>query len=344
MQQRKVHKMSLLKVEDTSMYFDNRVNKKQKVCVLSKINLEIEEGEIVAVVGESGCGKTTLGKMIVGIHKPTYGKIVYKGKDISKLRRSEFRDYRLGVQMVHQDSFAALNPNRTIFQSLSMPLLQHKIARNKQEAETILKEYFEEVGLVPQEQFLYKYPHQLSGGQRQRILLARALSVKPKLIVADEPVSMVDVSLRISLIDLMTKMNKKYNISFVYITHDLATARYIAKNGRLVVMYLGKVIELNNIYDAIDNPKHPYFHALLAAVPQSIGKRRDGGSKGLPLRTLDMPSIINPPSGCKFHTRCPYYTEKCEKEEPELVEYKGGYVACHYVQQIEKKRLESKIK
>lgn len=334
--------MSLLKIDNLSIEFDNRVNKKQKVTVLSDINLEVGEGEIVAVVGESGCGKTTLGKLIVGIHKQTKGNILYKGKDIRNLKRAEFKDYRLGVQMVHQDSFAALNPNRTIFQSLSMPLLQHKIAKNKAEAEEILKEYFAEVGLVPQEQFLYKYPHQLSGGQRQRILLARALSVKPKLIVADEPVSMVDVSLRISLIDLMTKMNKKYNISFVYITHDLATARYIAKNGRLVVMYLGKIIELNNIYDAIDNPKHPYFHALLAAVPQSVGKRSDGGSKELPLRTLDMPSIINPPSGCKFHTRCPYFTEKCKMEEPKLVQYKGGYVACHHVEIIEKERQKVK--
>lgn len=334
--------MSLLKIENLDIEFDNRVNKKQKIKVLSDINLEVEEGEIVAVVGESGCGKTTLGKLIVGIHKQTKGNILYNGKEISKLKRADFKDYRLGVQMVHQDSFAALNPNRTIFQSLSMPLLQHKIAKNKQEAEEILKEYFAEVGLVPQEQFLYKYPHQLSGGQRQRILLARALSVKPKLIVADEPVSMVDVSLRISLIDLMTKMNKKYNISFIYITHDLATARYIAKNGRLVVMYLGRIIELNNIYDAIDNPKHPYFHALLAAVPQSVGKRVDGGSKELPLRTLDMPSIINPPSGCKFHTRCPYYTEKCEKEEPNLRLYKGGYVACHHVEQVEQVRLKNK--
>lgn len=330
--------MSLLEVKNLDIEFDNRVNKKEKVKVLSNINLDINEGEIIAVVGESGCGKTTLGKLMVGIHKQTSGELLYNGKEISKLKGKDYKDYRLGVQMVHQDSFAALNPNRTIFQSLSLPLLQHKIAKNKAEAEEILKEYFAEVGLVPYDQFFYKYPHQLSGGQRQRVLLARALSVKPKLIVADEPVSMVDVSLRISLIDLMTKMNKKYNISFVYITHDLATARYIAKNGRLVVMYLGRIIELNNIYDAIDNPKHPYFHALLAAVPQSVGKRNDGGSKALPLRTLDMPSIINPPSGCKFHTRCPYYDEKCEKEEPELKVYKGGYVACHYAEKVEKER------
>lgn len=333
--------MGLLSVENASISFDSRVNRKEKVEVLSDVNLEVNKGEIVVVVGESGCGKTTLGKMIVGLYKPTKGKIIYRGKDICKLKGKEFKEYRLGVQMVHQDSFAALNPNRTIFQSLCMPLIQHKIAKNKKEAEDILRESFQEVGLVPQEQFLYKYPHQLSGGQRQRVLLARALSVKPELIVADEPVSMVDVSLRISLIDLMTKMNKKFGISFVYITHDLATARYIAKDGRLVVMYLGKVIELNNITDAIDRPKHPYFHALLAAVPKSIKFRKKYSTKQLPLSTLDMPSIVNPPTGCRFHTRCPYCTEKCEKEEPQLAEYKGGYVACHYPEEVEAKRAQS---
>lgn len=328
--------MSLLEIEGLGIEFDNRVNKKQKVSVLSDINLNIEEGEIVAVVGESGCGKTTLGKIIVGIHKNTKGDIRYKGKSIKKLKGKDFKDYRLGVQMVHQDSFAALNPNRTIFQSLSMPLLQHKIAKNKEAAEEILKTFFREVGLVPEEQFLYKYPHQLSGGQRQRILLARALSVNPKLIVADEPVSMVDVSLRISLIDLMTRMNKKYNISFVYITHDLATARYVAKNGRLIVMYLGKVIEINNIIEAIENPKHPYFHALLSAVPTTIGVENRSAKK-LPLRTLDMPSITNPPTGCRFHTRCLYYTDECITEEPKLSLFKGGYVACHHAEKINNK-------
>ena len=317
--------MSLLKVDNTSMYFDNRVNKKEKVCVLSDIDLEIAEGEIVAIVGESGCGKTTLGKMIVGLHKPTKGKIIYRDKDISNLKRGEFKDYRLGVQMVHQDSFAALNPNRTIFQSLSMPLLQHKIAKNKEEAEKILKEYFEEVGLVPQEQFLYKYPHQLSGGQRQRILLARALSVKPKLIVADEPVSMVDVSLRISLIDLMTKMNKKYNISFIYITHDLATARYIAKNGRLVVMYLGKIVELADGDALYHEPLHPYSQALLSAIPIPDPTKK----KSRIILTGEVPSPVNPPSGCRFHTRCFKCTEICKKEEPKFEDIGGGHkVAC----------------
>ena len=325
--------MDVLTVNDMGISFDSRAKKGEKVKILQNINLTVGEGEIVALVGESGCGKTTLGKAMVGIHSPTTGTICYRGKDISKLSKSEFMEYRLGVQMVHQDSFAALNPNRTIFQSLSLPLLHNKLARNNKEAESILHEYFTEVGLTPPDQFLYKYPHQLSGGQRQRILLARALSVKPKLIVADEPVSMVDVSLRIALIDLMTRMNQKYNISFVYITHDLATARYVAKDGRLAVMYLGKIVELNNIREAIDNPKHPYFQALISAVPSHFGLGKSE-MKDLPLRSLDMPSVNNPPSGCSFHTRCPYYKERCEKESPELRDYKGGKIACHYAEEI----------
>ncbi len=325
--------MDVLTVKDMGISFDSRTKKGEKVKILQNINLSVREGEIVALVGESGCGKTTLGKAMVGIHTPTTGAILYRGKDIAKLSKKEFMEYRLGVQMVHQDSFAALNPNRTIFQSLSLPLLHNKIAKNGKEAETVLNEYFTEVGLTPPDQFLYKYPHQLSGGQRQRILLARALSVKPKVIVADEPVSMVDVSLRIALIDLMTRMNQKYNISFVYITHDLATARYVAKDGRLAVMYLGKIVELNNIREAIDNPKHPYFQALIAAVPSHFGLGKSE-MKDLPLRSLDMPSVNNPPSGCSFHTRCPYYRELCEKEAPQLREFGGGMIACHYAEDL----------
>lgn len=327
--------MEILTVNHMGISFASRTKKKEKVKILQDINLSVNEGEIVALVGESGCGKTTLGKSMVGLYQPTEGNICYKGKDVAKLSKKEYMDYRLGVQMVHQDSFAALNPNRTIFQSLSLPLLQNKIAKNKKEAEEILREYFLEVGLTPPEQFLYKYPHQLSGGQRQRILLARALSVKPKVIVADEPVSMVDVSLRIALIDLMTRMNQKYKISFVYITHDLATARYVAKDGRLAVMYLGKIVELENIREAIDNPKHPYFRALIAAVPSHVGKGKSE-MKDLPLRSLDMPSVNEPPTGCSFHTRCPYYKERCEKEAPELRAYNGGMIACHFAEEIEK--------
>ena len=322
---------SLIKIEHLNKNFGEG---KEEVTVLKDINIEIGEGERLAVVGESGCGKTTLGKLIVDIHKPTEGKILYNGIDINELKRGEYKDFRMAVQMVHQDSFAALNPNKTILQSLSAPILKHKIAKTKQEAIDLCMEYLEEVGLTPVDQFLYKYPHQLSGGQRQRILLARALLVKPKLIVADEPVSMVDVSLRISLLDLMARMNKKYGISFVYITHDLATARYIAKNGKVMVMYLGRIVELNNIDDAITNPKHPYFKALLKAVPVANPRNKNMISK-LPLKSMDIPSLNNLPSGCKFNPRCIYATELCEKEEPILRKVGNGFVSCHHAESIE---------
>lgn len=321
--------MSLMNIQNTSMVFKSRGKNKGTICAVSDINLDIKEGEIIALVGESGCGKTTLGKMIAGVHKPTNGKILYKGKDIYSLSAAEFKDYRLGVQMVHQDSYAALNPNKTIYQSLSLPLFQHKIAKNDNEAIKILSNLFNEVGLNPPEQFLEKYPHQLSGGQRQRTLLARALSVKPRLIVADEPVSMVDVSMRIALLDLMSRMNDKYKISFVYITHDLGTARYIAANGRIIVMYLGKIIEMNGIIDALHLPMHPYFKALVAAVPEADKDNDNGFGNKLPLRSLDMPDLLNLPDGCRFHPRCPYYDEICERTEPELAEMNGGMVACH---------------
>lgn len=332
---------TLIEVKNADMIFQSGSGrKKQSVGALVGMNLTIEEGEIIAVVGESGCGKTTLGKMIAGLYKPTRGQVLYKGQDIWKLRGKDYKEYRMGVQMVHQDSYAALNPNKTIFQSLSVPLLQHKFAKNGKEAYDILCTHFNEVGLNPPGIFLEKYPHQLSGGQRQRILLARALSVNPKLIVADEPVSMVDVSLRISLLSLMAKMNQKYHVSFLYITHDLGTARYIADHGRIVVMYLGRMIETNNIRSAISCPMHPYFHALISAVPEANPRRRSEYAMQLPLRSLDLPNLLNLPPGCKFHPRCPYWTPLCEKEEPKLREVQGGMVACHRAEEVLEERKE----
>jgi peptide/nickel transport system ATP-binding protein len=326
--------MSLIELQNVSVYFDTEQKKKERVGALVGMNLAIQPGEIVAVVGESGCGKTTLGKVIADIYQPTEGKVLYRGKDLRSLTKQEYNGYRLGVQMIHQDSYAALNPNRTIFQSLSLPLLQHKLVKNKAEAWDVLSELFGEIGLSPAAIFLEKYPHQLSGGQRQRILLARALSVKPSLIVADEPVSMVDVSLRISLLDLMARANQKYGISFVYITHDLGTARYIALHGRIAVMYLGRMVETNQIQAALDRPAHPYFHALIAAVPESDPTLREGRLKQLPLKSFDMPSVINAPPGCKFHPRCPHAVERCAVEEPALRPYEGGLVACHLAEKI----------
>ena len=329
--------MKLIKLENASVHFPTKKGKRKGVVkAVDQVSLEIDQGEILAVVGESGCGKTTLGKLIAGIHKLNTGTFYFNGKDISKLHGNEKEAFRLGVQMVHQDSYAALNPNKTIYQSLSLPLIRHKIAKNQDEAAAILFEYFNEVGLNPPEIFLEKYPHQLSGGQRQRILLARALSVEPKLIVADEPVSMVDVSLRISLLNLMARMNKKHNISFIYITHDLSTARYIAKHGKILVMYLGKLIERNTIQEAIDDPKHPYFQALISAVPEANPDRRSEFQKQLPLRSLDMPDMLDLPPGCNFTPRCPYYQELCTREVPSLRKVGSGDVACHFAENLER--------
>jgi peptide/nickel transport system ATP-binding protein len=327
--------MSLLELQNVSVSFPSEQKKDARVGALVGLNLTLAPGEIVAVVGESGCGKTTLGKVIADLYQPTEGKVLYQGKDLRSLSKHEYSEYRLAVQVIHQDSYAALNPNRTIFQSLSLPLLQHKLVKNKHDAWDVLSELFNEIGLNPPTLFLDKYPHQLSGGQRQRILLARALSVKPSLIVADEPVSMVDVSLRISLLDLMSRANQKYGISFVYITHDLGTARYIAQHGRIAVMYLGRMVEMNQIQAALNRPAHPYFHALIAAVPEADPTLREGRLAQLPLKSFDIPSVVNAPSGCKFHPRCPYAEERCAVEEPTLREHEGGLVACHLVEKIQ---------
>ncbi len=309
------------------------MRKQALVGAVDDVSLRLDGGEILAVVGESGCGKTTLGRLVVGLARPTGGSVRYKGTDIRALRGADHATYRKGVQMVHQDSYAALNPASTIYQSLSAPLLHHKLAANGSAARARLEELLTLVGLVPPEQFLDKYPHQLSGGQRQRLLLARALSVQPDLIVADEPVSMVDVSLRISLLDLMGEMNRRFNIAFIYITHDLATARYIASHGRIAVMYPGKVVETGNLNTVLARPRHPYLQALLAAVPIPDPKLARN-MRDLPLKSLEMPDPTNPPPGCRFHPRCPYAQERCSREEPPLIALDGELVACHYAESL----------
>ncbi len=330
--------MALMELRDVSMTFEiggGLFAPKRYVQAVVHANLLIDEGDILALVGESGCGKTTLGRIITGLQKPTSGEVLFRGKNIWKISREEFRQYRLGVQIVHQDSFAALNPVRTIFHTLSAPMLRHGIAKNRQEAWEKAADLLRTMGLTPPEVFLdEKYPHQLSGGQRQRVVLARAVSVQPRLIVADEPVSMVDVSLRLALLDLMAKLNRELNIAFVYITHDLATARYFAQKGKIAVMYLGQIVETGPLGKVLNRPRHPYLQALLTAVPVPDPELTRKHFE-LPLRTMDMPDPTSPPPGCRFHTRCPYYEPICTTEVPVLKSIGNGHkVACHLEHKI----------
>jgi oligopeptide/dipeptide ABC transporter ATP-binding protein len=328
----------LIELSQVSVVFESRsgpLSEPHRVRAVDNVNLTVYQGDIVALVGESGCGKTTLGRVITGLQKPTAGQVLYAGRDIWHMDRTAFNKYRLDVQIVHQDSFAALNPVRTIFQTLRVPLLRHGLAKNDQEAWDKAAELLTIMGLTPPERFLDdKYPHQLSGGQRQRVVLARAVSVQPKLIVADEPVSMVDASLRLSLLDLMARLNRELGIAFVYITHDLATARYFAQTGRLVVMYLGKMVEIGPLGKVMARPRHPYLQALLTAVPipdpDLTRQHRD-----LPLRGMDLPDPSQTPSGCPFHTRCPYSQQICKDEEPLLEDVGGGhFAACHFKEEV----------
>ncbi|TAH58842.1 MAG: ABC transporter ATP-binding protein [Bacillota bacterium] len=310
-------KKPLIELVDIDMYFTRSkslLHKERRVHVLKKLNLKIYEGEILAVVGESGCGKTTVGRIITGLLKPTRGNLLYEGESAINILNMKSKAYKDAVQFIQQDSYAALNPVRTIFQSLYAPI---KTKNQRMTHDEIYAEVYQnlvKVGLTPPEEILMKYPHQLSGGQRQRVLMARAISLKPKLIVADEPVSMIDVSLRLSILNLMMDLNKQMNISFVYITHDLATARYIANKGRIAVMYLGEIVELAPVEELLARPRHPYTQALLAAVPipDPVLAKKD---RVVPIKQAEHMDLTNRADGCSFYPRCPYGKEECTKGE-----------------------------
>lgn len=309
------------------------IGKKSSVQALTDVSLVIQPGEVVALVGESGGGKSTIGNILSGIYTPTKGQLLFDGVDVTKMNRAQFAEYRRQVQIVQQDAYAALNPAHTIYHSLSAPLLQRGIVKNSKEAREMVVELLSTVELRPVEQFINKYPHQLSGGQRQRILLARAISMKPRLIIADEPVSMIDVSLRVSALNLMHRLNKQTGISFLYITHDLATARYIGREGRVAVLYLGQIVEEGAVGPVIGEPKHPYLQTLISVVPVPDPWLARGRKK-IELRSMEMPSALNPPSGCRFHTRCPYAKPICSEKCPTMREYQNRRVACHLAEEL----------
>lgn len=329
------NKEPLVKLTDVEMNFSKSRGffKRQAnvVNALHDIDFEIHPGEVVVVVGESGSGKTTMANVLAGLLKPSEGTFSYEGQDYYKMDRSEHVEYHNQVQMVQQDSYAALNPMRRIIDSIGDPLILKGVA-TKENVRDVLAGFLETVDLTPADNFLYKYPHQLSGGQRQRVLMARAISMNPKLILADEPVSMIDVSLRIQILNILSKLNTEKNIAIMYITHDLATARYVGQEGRIAVMYLGQIVETGKLTSVLADPQHPYLQALLYAVPSPDPR----------IARLERKQVIqNPeentgdiPTGCRFHNRCAYCQERCVNEVPEMRRSGNSEVACHFAGEL----------
>jgi oligopeptide/dipeptide ABC transporter ATP-binding protein len=314
---------------------------KRNLPVLDQVSLRFLPSEIVCLVGESGCGKTTTGKVIAGLLAPVSGQVLFKNQAVQNLTEREKKQYRLGVQMIHQDPYASLNPTQSVFEIISTPLYRHRFVSNEKEALKRVSDLLCMVDLTPPENFLYKYPHQLSGGQRQRVSIARSITVQPSLIVADEAVSMVDVSIRISILKMMKRFRDELGMAFVLITHDLALAKYFAGNGRIVVMYLGKIVEIAQASELVTNPRHPYTRALISALPEADpnATRR---KERFELRSMDVPSLFDKPPGCVFHPRCPLYLESiCEQEAPPQVSFPDGVmVACHLFSDMQTRKEE----
>ena len=289
------------------------------------MSMDIGRGEVVGLVGETGSGKTTLGKAIVRLVNPTGGQIIYDGVDIASLDGPALRKYRGRLQMIFQDPYDSINPRMSVFDIVSEGLLINRIASGKELEDRVMRS-LEDVRLLPPEEFASRYPHELSGGQRQRVAIARALAMRPEFIVADEPVSMLDVSIRGEVLNVMLDLREKYGISFLFITHDLAIAKHMS--DRIAVMYLGRLVEVADSEELVRNPLHPYTQALLAAVPipDPTAPKVEVKAKG------ELPSPLSPPPGCPFHPRCPYAFDRCRTEVPRLREVSPGHwVACHLV-------------
>ncbi|MYM59482.1 ATP-binding cassette domain-containing protein [Vibrio sp. OCN044] len=320
-----------LLVEGKNLIKDFPINsnalKQPMMRAINDVSFKMYKSRGLSVVGESGSGKSTTAKMIAKMYAPNSGSIHYKGKDLASFRsRSELKSYRKGVQMVWQDPFGSLNPTHNIFHHLARPLLIHKkvATNNKKELQDRVYALLEQVGLMPAKETASKFPHQLSGGQRQRVNLARNIAVEAEVVLADEPTSMLDVSIRAGVLNLMEEMKFEKKMSLLYITHDIATARYIAED--IAVMYVGHMVEWGDTEEVIHQPQHPYTQLLISAVPdpsKSIHTQLDGNKGDIPLWT---PSS----SGCPFAARCPHSTQKCKQQLPEITQLSSNhFVRCH---------------
>lgn len=316
----------LLEVEDLRKWYPIKSGVFSKVSgnikAVDGVSFKIYPGETFGIVGESGCGKSTLGRTIIRSINSTSGKILFDGEDITKLNKKELKDVRTKMKFIFQDPYASLNPRMTVKDIIAEPIDIENLYKTREERDARIKEVMDMVGL--NKKYMKRYPHEFSGGQRQRIGIARAIILEPKLIICDEPVSALDVSVQAKIINLLKKLQNDMKMAYIFISHDLSVVKHIA--DKVAVMYLGKIVEISDKKDLYDNPRHPYTKALFSAIPTTNGVNEDEM-----ILEGDIPSPANPPSGCRFHTRCPRAEEVCSKEEPELKLIKDGHLcACHF--------------
>jgi oligopeptide/dipeptide ABC transporter ATP-binding protein len=317
----------LLKVESLKKYFPIHQGVFSRVagyvCAVDGVSFQIGRGETLGLVGESGCGKSTLGRTLLKLLEPTEGRIVVEGEDITDLDASQMMPYRRRMQMIYQDPYASLNPRMSAGEIVGEPLIIHNIYSGPKERRERVAALFERVGLRPE--LMDSFPHEFSGGQRQRIGIARALALNPELIIGDEPVSALDVSIQAQIINLLMDLQDEFKLSYLFVAHDLAVVEHIS--DRVAVMYLGQIVEITDKTSLFEAPLHPYTEALLSAVPIP---RVSARNRSRVILKGDVPSPIRPPPGCRFHTRCPYVVARCRQEEPALREVlPGHWAACH---------------
>jgi len=320
----------LLQVENLSKAFTIRSGPlgqhKSSLQAVNDLSFTLMEGETLGLVGESGCGKSTTGRLLLRLLEADHGRVLFQGRDVLKLDKNQLRRLRREMQMIFQDPAASLNPRHRVGEIIGEPLLIHGLAKGKQLQEEVYH-LLDKVGL--DKDHYDRYPHQFSGGQRQRIGIARALAVRPKLIVCDEPVSALDLSIQAQVVNLLQDLQEEFNLTYLFIAHDLSVVKHVS--DRVAVMYLGRIVELASSEQLYLAPRHPYTEALMNAIPAL----EPGGHKSRPILQGEVPSAINPPSGCPFHPRCPYAEQRCHHERPELVEKESAHLAaCHFSSRV----------